>query len=261
MHLNLIPHSHPEELKNITLLDRLNCMEKKLSDLQVSTDRVLAENLQVSERFTKHFSYSAAVQHLTLPKAQTNPVFNKENHSSKGMSAPNPPTVTRVMELQFTVPPPVKSPCKPPKQKLDDLLFKSSNNAIKNQNGFLISSGHTIFKSPGFEFPKCRKRKIIVGKEKSISTVKGALEPLRDLFVFRVHKDTSTSDKNLSDYIIPLELACVSNPDSKFKSYKLSVFLSHSKAAFNADIWPKGIIIRNFYNLKNKQNERFDKSA
>ena len=114
MHLNLIPCSHPEELNNITLLDRINRMEKKLSDLQVNTDRVLAENLQLSERFTKHFSYSAAVQHLTFPKAQTNPVFNKENHSSKGMSAPNPPTVTWVTDLQFTLLPPVKSPCKLP---------------------------------------------------------------------------------------------------------------------------------------------------
>ena len=94
--------------------------------------------------------------------------------------------------------------------------------------------------------------------------MRGAPEPKRDLFVFCVHKDTS--DKNLSDYILSkgiiiLELACVSNPGSKFKSYKLSVSLSHSKAAFNVDIWPEGIRIRKFYNPKNKQNERFDKSA
>ena len=32
MHQNLFPHSHPEELNDITPPDRLNHMEKKLSD-------------------------------------------------------------------------------------------------------------------------------------------------------------------------------------------------------------------------------------
>ena len=81
---------------------------------------------------------------------------------------------------------------------------------------------------------------------------------MRNMFVFRVQKDTS--DKDLSDYIlsngiIPQELACVSNPDSMFKSYKLSVSLSHSKAAFNANIWPEGIRIGKFYNPKTSKNE------
>ena len=165
-----------------------------------------------------------------MPKAQIILVFNEESHTSKGTSVRNPPTVTWVTDIQFTLPPPGKSPCKPPKNKFDDLSFKSPNDAIKNPNDPL---------TPGFEFPKRRKRKIIVGKEKSISMVKGAPKPVRGLFVFHVHKETS--DKDLSDYILskgirPLELDCLSNPDSKFKLYKLSVSLSHSKAAFNADI-------------------------
>ena len=49
--------------------------------------------------------------------------------------------------------------------------------------------------SAGFQFPKCRKRAIIVGKDKNVGAVKGAPEPNRDIFIYRVVK--STNDKNL----------------------------------------------------------------
>ena len=47
--LHLIPRSHPVELNNMSLLDRLNRMEKKMADLQFNTDRVIAENISIIE--------------------------------------------------------------------------------------------------------------------------------------------------------------------------------------------------------------------
>jgi len=39
---------------------------------------------------------------------------------------------------------------------------------------------------------------------------------------------------------------CTSNPNARFKSFKLTVSLSHYKSLFNADIWPDGIRVRPF---------------
>ena len=47
--LHLIPPFHPEELNNMSLLDRLNRIEKKMADLQFNTDRVIAENISINE--------------------------------------------------------------------------------------------------------------------------------------------------------------------------------------------------------------------
>ena len=47
--LHLIPRCHPEELNNMSLLDRLNHFEKKMADLQFNTDRVIVENISINE--------------------------------------------------------------------------------------------------------------------------------------------------------------------------------------------------------------------
>ena len=48
--LKVIPRSHPEELNNITLCDRLNQLEEKINNLQLTSDRTVAENLELRER-------------------------------------------------------------------------------------------------------------------------------------------------------------------------------------------------------------------
>ena len=45
MNLNKIPRSHPEELNNISLVDRLNRLESKLSSVVETMDRYIGENI------------------------------------------------------------------------------------------------------------------------------------------------------------------------------------------------------------------------
>ena len=42
-----IPNSHPEELNNITLIDRLNRMESRMSQMQAGLDEVVARSLML----------------------------------------------------------------------------------------------------------------------------------------------------------------------------------------------------------------------
>ena len=48
--LGFIPRSHPEELNNITLADRLNQQEARLEKLQESNDRIICENMVIMEK-------------------------------------------------------------------------------------------------------------------------------------------------------------------------------------------------------------------
>ena len=49
--LAVIPRSHPEELNNMSLVDRLNRLEARLSGVQEVLDKTVAENLYLRDKF------------------------------------------------------------------------------------------------------------------------------------------------------------------------------------------------------------------
>ena len=60
--LDAIPRSHPEELNNISLLDRLNQMEQCMSNMQTSIDNLVAQNLMLQDQVKDVTSYAAKVK-------------------------------------------------------------------------------------------------------------------------------------------------------------------------------------------------------
>jgi hypothetical protein len=78
---------------------------------------------------------------------------------------------------------------------------------------------------------------------------KGAPEPSRELFIFRVDKSTEIDE--LKDYLVGKnvkvrELKCVSNSEAKFKSFRLTVPVSDFKNLFDEALWPEGVRVRRF---------------
>jgi hypothetical protein len=49
MSLTCIPRSHPEELNNISLLDRLNRMEGMIRNVQSNVDQITAEHIGMKD--------------------------------------------------------------------------------------------------------------------------------------------------------------------------------------------------------------------
>ena len=97
-----------------------------------------------------------------------------------------------------------------------------------------------------------------VGTKHSDHRVRGAPEPERQLFIYRVDRQTVTEDLKIyiqEAGITVCSLACVSKEDSKFKSFKLSVPLSQFKRLFDNQMWPEGIRVRRFYMPKGKDNK------
>ena len=88
--------------------------------------------------------------------------------------------------------------------------------------------------------------------------IKVAPEPSRDIFVSRLHSDINCDKlKNYleSKNIITRNVACISHPDSKSRSFKLSVPKSMFKTVFDATLWPEGISVKKYYSrYTNKKN-------
>ena len=59
--LNCIPRSHPEELNNITLLDRLNRLEGRMLNMQTTLDGIVAENMVLKEHIANSTTYASKI--------------------------------------------------------------------------------------------------------------------------------------------------------------------------------------------------------
>ena len=75
----------------------------------------------------------------------------------------------------------------------------------------------------------------------------GAPEPDRHLFIYRVR--TNTTDEDISNFmkendIVFREIACLSNPNAKYKSFKLTVAVTQYDQLFNDNLWPRGVRVR-----------------
>ena len=107
--------------------------------------------------------------------------------------------------------------------------------------------------SEGFQLPwqqrKKKKRTVITGKSSNTQLFKAGPAPSRELFIYRV--DHCCTEDALQSYIedhrIEIrKIECVSNPNAKYKSFKLSVAASEFPKLFNDEIWPDGVKIRKF---------------
>jgi len=106
-------------------------------------------------------------------------------------------------------------------------------------------TSHAIKKQRRLE----NKRRRVIQGSRTAGSVRGAPEPCRDAFIYRVDPDTTTEmmRQYISDNEINIKsLECVSNPNAKFKSFKLTTTVSKFKELFNADLWPEGIMIRKY---------------
>ena len=114
------------------------------------------------------------------------------------------------------------------------------------------------YESDGYELPphvkrhqrkQENKRKHFITGNKQNSKFKGAPEPSRDIFIYRVDKDTSSADLNvhLSDHEFHIrDIKCVSHPDSKYKSFCVTVPVSEFNDMFDESIWPAGVRVRKY---------------
>lgn len=301
--LGLLPRSHPEELNNISLVDRLNRMQQRLSNLQESVDRTICENFDLKQRVDKIpiRQYSDVVS--GSPSFLTE---HQDQRQQQQLQPPPPPSSgNQVLQLQQQNPPPSiavdlataaqdnlpnRRPTRgrgrgygrgrgtgrgnrPPASDLDYLsswggahlqphsLDRSSAASFRDTSRDR-SEFSDDFRQPSYAVRRDirkqkRKHKVITGNAPGgTRSFKGAPEPSRSLFVYRVDQNTETQDlkSHLRDMDIEVRLLeCVSHRDSNFKSFKLDVPVSVVDEFLNGDVWPQGVRIRRFFSNRKDQ--------
>ena len=273
--LGRVPKSAPEELNNISLADRLNRLENTIDDMKILMDRNVAENYSIKDQLKQLqknpatfanvvrdslISQSNAVERCNDPPTRaldsvlstelSTPVssepMNHTNHRpSLPISKPNlgrgggafntsrgrggiPGRGSNHSNILSTLHPP------------NHMLYGSTQSMNSNN-----SDGRS-----GYQIPKYHQKKnhFLTGK-KTAAGIRGAPDPSRFLFIYRVHSDTSTSD--LRDFIgdqnvVIRSFDCVSHEEAKFKSFKLEVSMEDYDKIYNDELWPSGVRIRKY---------------
>ena len=104
------------------------------------------------------------------------------------------------------------------------------------------------------------KRKRIVQGSRPAGSIRGAPEPRRDVFIYRVAFET-TADmmrRHINDVGVTIDsMHCVSNPHAKYKSFKVTTALSNYDELFNPEMWPSGICVRKYVPPRRGENNEY----
>ena len=96
-----------------------------------------------------------------------------------------------------------------------------------------------------------RSKKAITGTSAGQgSKLKGAPEPSRDVFVYRVEKGVEPKDIEehmTTNHVTVRGVNKVSNDEAKYCSFKVEIKISDLNTVLESDFWPAGICVRRFY--------------
>ena len=214
--LHTIPRAHPEEVNNISLVDRLNQLESRWQAMQEVLDRIVAENILLREQILNLSSYSSRTKatHTSFTEAGSTPLTNKEVTGNMSDSAHTAASSTS--------------------GNFASTLDQHSN----HDNVMSTIAQYNACDKDGFQQPtyvlkqqrrsEHRKRNIVKGSAAS-GTLHGAPEPNWDNFVYRVDPKTECDDlkqymEEKSFKVRNIELK--SNSQSRYKSFKVTIPVS-----------------------------------
>ena len=79
--LNAIPRFHPEELNNITLAERLNKLQSRMSCMQITLDSLIAEKITLKDKMYSSTNYASKVTPGTANIGITSACHDVTTHS------------------------------------------------------------------------------------------------------------------------------------------------------------------------------------
>lgn len=236
--LHMIPRSNPEELNSISVVDRLNKMEQKMSQMQDTIDSSVAKNLELSDRL--HAVENTTTSYAAVTKKNERIISNppRDEHVHEA------PNATSVQQSGLFV----KLPTRPYKPDVPRIALQ------RTQSRLSVASNQSST-SHGFEQTRHeRKRlkrisKVITGKTPTNGNFKGAPEPDRYLFIHRVDKTVDSSaikDHLCKNNITVRDLVCLAHDEAKYKSFKLTVPVHQFSSLFDENLWPNGVRVRKY---------------
>lgn len=275
--LGKIPRSHPEELNNISLADRLNQLESKMASMTQVLDTYVQENMAMRTEIE-----GLKAKHRTMPTVPTKtyaemvrtPASTSEHVEPGRKRIPSKVSQQTLVVMEETDNTQViaeegnagnlanttntdNSREQPGGREQNELneSQQEANGPHQEESGFQ-KQRHQRKKERQQEVRKEKRSRhqFLTGTGASYSGVRGAPEPVRYLFIKNIVKETSDSDVHnmiKEKGFLVQELKCISHPDAKCKSFKLSVPASQFDRLFDGNIWPAGVKIRVYRAPKN----------
>ena len=276
--LGSIPRSFPEELNHISLVDRLNQLEERFTCLSEVVDHTVSVNLTLREQMSiiqqdNSRSHAAVAGHERLntgnngsnpgiiPNGISVPRGNnigaqstQGNPNDNGDGKDNERGQSRDQEYHGGQSRGHHKGRDTSSQHISvnrsSTTMSTSNTSVEVANTHIDnrSNADDDFQIPAHAARKQRRednrRVRIIQGSRSSGNFRGAPEPHRDAFIYRVLPDTTTD--MMRDHIVDIginiiSLDCISNPNAKYKSFMLTTSISKFNDLFNADLWPEGI--------------------
>lgn len=259
--LGKIPRSHPEELNDISLADRLNTIEEQMTSLRQIVDGNVSSNhslkrqiLELQMKPSVSFANVAASnvtqsQQLRVPISEMSadvqrPTVQSTQHQTSGGAGGVRPKDNQGHQ-------------RTPQQHVTHgqsagVTPKASGSLLQSDVFSSVSANLDGFQEPSHVIRDRRRqdnrRKRVVQGSKSGGRIRGAPSH-RDVFVYRLLPETTTDllTKHIEDEGISVHnIDCISNPNAKYKSFKVQINLADNDKMFNPDMWPEGIRVRKF---------------
>jgi hypothetical protein len=228
------------DFKSLALLPALPHVSSDPVDVRLSNIELMCKNMQSSIDSLVAVNSSSGEKGMTYANALTSPnkkIIDNQVHTSTVQK------VSSTSHMQMNV---------------------NNNSVTKERTSSAITpvvlaptmpvTASNEYITPTY-FKRKERKQALLGKGKSVSTLRGAPPPSRDMFVFRVDKMTSVND--LKDYIIgkgceARDIIIVSHKDSHYKSFKVTVSVTDYNNLMKPEIWPEGIMVRQYRVRSNK---------
>jgi hypothetical protein len=271
-----LPRSMPEELNNISLVDRLATLEGKVRRME---ETIVRNACDIHELETNQASHSVEDEPEKDKEDHTDTLNSASHYLGRGRGRAKPN-----LQEQAPIVPGAYSFADAAKNNIGTNLKSVSmrgrgpNRGIMRQNvphpdvqrlrgstQSLCSDGSSYCGSDGFALGRHevlknnrqerRRRNAIVGKAKTHEKIKGAPEPSRDVFVFRL--DEGTKESEVEDFVRESGITiravkCVSHPDAKYCSFRVTVGKTDFPKLMSDTLWPAGVMIRKYIPARNE---------
>ncbi len=251
--LHRIPKASPSETNSLSMCERLNKMDQRMKSIEESLSDNVCRTIGIEEKVSSFTSYSNVVVRGTTPSA---PPLSPEQCMPPPAVVPplNRVTTSTAQHHALSVKPADVRPrgIRPNTQR--DGSNRISQSHLRRSASQLSMVSNTSQQSAPYEFQPTERRRLrrrvapIVGTGHS-DRIRGAPEPSRDLFVYRVGLGVNASD--IKHYICDKnvdvrDIEQTSKEGSMFMSFKVTVKASDMDNMLHSEFWPTGICVRRF---------------
>ena len=242
--LHLIPRSKPEELQSISLVDRVRQMEENMKRMQESIDNQSAVSMSLDDRVANIEKGKSSYAAIARRNAQAAPVTRPK--PSAVTSSVNPAALASSGNVhknrQYSVVDATKG--------LNRLRRGESTTSLVSNASSNPSEYNEGFRYQGKQRKKTRPKPVTGTRTVLEGGFKGAPAPSRDIFVYRVEKDTP--DNVIKDYIVTYgievrSVVCLSSENATFSSFKVVISVSDLPKVLDPEFWPTGVCVRRLY--------------